>query len=94
MLKHVLTEHWKYEDPLKNRWNKNTASIMIIMGMMDSKRRIKDTTDTNMQIRSEQADTSRTSIAGIRDMMKDTTGPMGGNPATNRIMDMSLTNGK
>ena len=67
MLKHVLTEHWKYEDQLKNRWNENTASIMIIMGMMDSKRRIKDTMDTNMQIISKQADSSLATIAGIRD---------------------------
>ena len=28
------------------------------------------------------------------DMKKDTTGPMGGTPATNSTMDMSLTNGK
>jgi hypothetical protein len=113
MLKHVLTEHWKYEDQLKNRWNENTASIMIIMGMMDSKRKIKDTMDTNMQIISEQANASKTNIAGIRNsnggpldmkmnmisrrvlvMKKDATGPMVGTPDTNRIMDMSLTNGK
>ena len=110
MLKHVLTEHWKYEDQLKNRWNENTASIMIIMEMMDSKRRIKD---TNMQIISKQADSSLATIAGIRDshggtldmkmnmmdrgvldMKKDTMGPMGGILAINRTTDMSLTNGK
>ena len=110
MLKHVLTEHWKYEDQLKNRWDENTASIMIIMGIVDSKRRIKD---TNMQIISEQAVASKTNIPGIRNspggplamkmnmisrrvlaMKKDTTGPMVGTPDTNRIMDMSLINGK
>ena len=64
MLKLVLTEHWKYEDQLKNRWKENTVSILIIRGMMDSKRRIKVTMDTNMQIISEKADTSRTNIAG------------------------------
>ena len=82
------------------------VSILIIRGMMDSKRRIKVTMDTNMQIISEKSDTRRTNIARplamkmnmisiqALDMKKDTSGPMGGTLAVNRTMDMSMTNGK
>ena len=66
MLKHVLPEHKKYNDLLKNRWNKSKASILTVWGMMDTKAMANDTMDTNMLTISERTDSSRTATASIR----------------------------